>query len=401
MEEANGHSEKSKSEYACSTCDKKYIDKATFLEHKNECTGKTETSEKFCNICKVSYNSVSILRSHMKRKHEGKVFKCKLCSKEFNRQTDLTRHMNRGCSGKIDNLTCEVCEIKFAKRSNLVRHIRSVHIGTVTDSVQCSKCSKIFLNQSGLKMHKKYCEKMPAIKFCTECEIQFASRSSLRIHLSRKHKIKTEEIKKLDAVYDFKPRIQTVKAKNEKDADETESDAADFISVKVEKDANSESSEDGFKSNPQLQYENEANASNSLEGLDHENSETFAVANENYKSDKEAESKTVNWQCKECSKTYTSYQALCGHWQVHRTNKTCIVCEEVFKVGPDWTRHLKIHKNTERKFCHICGKSFATASGLSRHMQKHDGVFFPCEICGNRFSSKHTLKGKCDPELQI
>lgn len=428
----SGNSERSESEYGCSTCDRKFSDENHFMKHQSQCKGMA--AKKVCKICDTSYSCDTSLRRHMRKKHEEKVraLICEMCNKQFERQSDLSKHVNKGCNGIIDNFTCEVCETKFCSKSNLDRHVRNRHQDKCTDAaisskqadIQCSKCSKKFMRQSRLIVHEKICEKMHQIQFCKKCRLQFSDRNSLKRHMKRMHnkesgiktsslntnpegmsrdlrrKHKTETglknrsvVKNPNAVPDLKPVDKTCKVKNEKETGEKETQVTDFISAEVGKEVGSQDCSPK-SSSPQLNGR-QLDIVDSEDYVDPELTQTLSnVESANNESDKETETESLHFHCGICNRTFTSFISLCFHKNKQHSLKTCKICEEVFESGPDWTNHRRVHKNIEKKFCHICGKIFETSSGYNKHMQKHDGVFYPCEICEKRFTAKHTLKGR-------
>lgn len=52
--------------------------------------------------------------------------------------------------------------------------------------------------------------------------------------------------------------------------------------------------------------------------------------------------------------------------------------------------HLKIHEPGYRHTCQICSKQFRSQVGFQQHLRTHTGDLFPCNVCGEKFQSKHS-----------
>lgn len=84
--------------------------------------------------------------------------------------------------------------------------------------------------------------------------------------------------------------------------------------------------------------------------------------------------------------------------QYKGTKKTFVCpCGEEFRLHSQLVDHTKkVHQNIRDHICHDCGKSFFSKRELDLHIKRvhmkglGEGVF--CEICGNQYSSKSSLR---------
>lgn len=99
--------------------------------------------------------------------------------------------------------------------------------------------------------------------------------------------------------------------------------------------------------------------------------------------------------CEFCSFKFNSMQNLENHIKkIHgRRDYCCEECGIIIKSKKHFTRHRKIHTNSERSFiCSICSKSFTRNSHLIRHMTVHSSIkLHECELCKKKFSRKDIL----------
>ena len=74
-------------------------------------------------------------------------------------------------------------------------------------------------------------------------------------------------------------------------------------------------------------------------------------------------------------------------------NKSCHICSKLFTDPSHFNRHLKIHANTKRMLCDVCGKDFKTSETLSCHSKTHNPVLkqFVCKFCGKSFLDKRGM----------
>lgn len=76
----------------------------------------------------------------------------------------------------------------------------------------------------------------------------------------------------------------------------------------------------------------------------------------------------------------------------YHQNTQCPHCPETLPWNA-LKQHISQQHGHEMPFvCSLCGKGFLTSSGLSNHMQAHEGRKFMCPICDFRFKQKGHLK---------
>lgn len=64
----------------------------------------------------------------------------------------MVRHLNMHFDTK--QYRCNICEFSFARAISLRKHLL-IHNEPNTKSFSCSKCSKVFVSNKHLKIHKK------------------------------------------------------------------------------------------------------------------------------------------------------------------------------------------------------------------------------------------------------
>ncbi|XP_045509206.1 zinc finger protein 26-like [Colias croceus] len=106
------------------------------------------------------------------------------------------------------------------------------------------------------------------------------------------------------------------------------------------------------------------------------------------------------YSCTECDKTFCSKSKLAYHKNVcHEEKPQCDCCGKVFANKMTLKYHLKIlpakkdEKPKEMLYipCKGCDKVFHSQKSYRAHVVIHDGLSYPCPICGKLFQWKRNL----------
>ncbi|KAG7158747.1 zinc finger protein 561-like [Homarus americanus] len=82
----------------------------------------------------------------------------------------------------------------------------------------------------------------------------------------------------------------------------------------------------------------------------------------------------------ECEETNTKRILRCKH------------CKRTFKVRVELAKHLRLHHDSQQKFCFSCNKEFVTAKKFNLHMKLHGSdSLYTCKLCDFITHNKRTL----------
>lgn len=98
--------------------------------------------------------------------------------------------------------------------------------------------------------------------------------------------------------------------------------------------------------------------------------------------------------CEECGKAWATKQQLQKHQLMHTDARPfkCSHCAKCFKDSTSLKKHLEIHSNVSFE-CLLCGQRSSTRYTLREHMLVHsDEKRYKCQYCGNTFKRYKTLK---------
>ena len=207
--------------FKCELCEKAFISSSLLKRHqkihsegrvlkkrvRKKSSTKTHKEKRpfKCESCDKSFTYSSHLTEHCRRHTGERPFPCEVCEKAFFSSSDLSRHRRKHTGERP--FQCEMCDKAFYRSADLIHH-RRLHTGEKPH--QCDLCGKAFVQISALKRHKKVhsghrpfrsehitmsshkiIDKLllPVGKpnHCELCDTTFATFSSLKRHIGRKH----------------------------------------------------------------------------------------------------------------------------------------------------------------------------------------------------------------------
>ncbi|CAO1408535.1 unnamed protein product [Diamesa serratosioi] len=133
--------------------------------------------------------------AHLRRIHSTvNPFKCSLCEVDFSDRKSRVKHMY---SVHPNDYRCEQCNDQFLTSNLYALHMKGVHDIHVTESLVKNKVIDVptqdllFVQLKRPKPKIKVVEALPLSNHCTECDQEFESPRSYRLHM-RVHHIKVE-----------------------------------------------------------------------------------------------------------------------------------------------------------------------------------------------------------------
>lgn len=174
--------------HLCQTCGKSFTIASKLEKHVKIVHDKIQPQ---CPQCDEKFKSFSTLYSHIAFIHKGKTFDCKICDAKFlSSQSGLRRHMNEQ-HGDIprERFKCEKCEKVFFNKSVLKKHVEKIHEGKVF-TYQCLICQEIFTSEKSMRSHNRYDHEGKKLDECPTCKKKFKGKHNLRKHIECVHEKK-------------------------------------------------------------------------------------------------------------------------------------------------------------------------------------------------------------------
>lgn len=106
-----------------------------------------------------------------------------------------------------------------------------------------------------------------------------------------------------------------------------------------------------------------------------------------------ADSDEKLYQCTHCDKAYNYPQNLKKHMRKHNDQIfKCTTCDEEFKKKELLDEHVAQHK-ADKSYCPICDRMFSKTTNMKRHMSRHtNDTVCTCETCNKTFRTEFNLK---------
>lgn len=114
-------------------------------------------------------------------------------------------------------------------------------------------------------------------------------------------------------------------------------------------------------------------------------------------SDKPSEnhSRTGQFTCNQCGKTYVYKSKYDQHMQIHTNNIfSCSLCEKSFIYKTQLDIHMRVHTKEEPYTCHQCDETFRWSNSLKYHLLRHHSevLQYKCDQCPKTFAKASYLK---------
>ena len=120
MHEQTRHGEKTEK---CKECDLMFPTVSKLRQHVKYSHRKVK--DKVCDHCGQAFSAKKLLQAHVNRHTNNRPWKCETCNKDFLGRRHLKTHMERHSLAHH----CNKCEVQKASLSDLKMHIRKVHDG--------------------------------------------------------------------------------------------------------------------------------------------------------------------------------------------------------------------------------------------------------------------------------
>jgi PR domain zinc finger protein 5 len=126
----------------------------------------------------------SVIKEEVEEQQQQQVYECGDCGDIFDTQEFAMDHQKKDCvklkKKKHAEAFCDLCQLNFASKYSLKAHIKSKHDEN-PKNFACSFCEKAFATKGQLTVHLRSHTKEKVFK-CTVCEKAFSHRESLITH---------------------------------------------------------------------------------------------------------------------------------------------------------------------------------------------------------------------------
>ncbi|XP_069335626.1 zinc finger and BTB domain-containing protein 40 isoform X2 [Eulemur rufifrons] len=322
--------------FSCEECGAKFAANSTLKNHLRLHTGDRPF---MCKHCLMTFTQASALAYHTKKKHsEGKMYACQYCDAVFAQSIELSRHVRTHTGDKP--YVCRDCGKGFRQANGLSIHLHTFH--NIEDPYDCKKCRMSFPT---LQDHRKHIHEVHSKEYhpCPTCGKIFSAPSMLERHMV------------------------------------THVGGKPFSCGICNK---------AYQQLSGLWYHNRTH-----------HPDVFAA--QNHRS-----SKFSSLQCSSCDKTFPNTIEHKKHIKAEHADMKfheCDQCKELFPTPALLQVHVKCQHSGSQPFrCLYCAATFRFPGALQHHVTtehfKQSESTFPCELCGELFTSQAQLDSHLESE---
>nr|XP_015854762.1 zinc finger and BTB domain-containing protein 40 isoform X5 [Peromyscus maniculatus bairdii] len=322
--------------FSCEECGAKFAANSTLKNHLRLHTGDRPF---MCKHCLMTFTQASALAYHTKKKHsEGKMYACQYCDAVFAQSIELSRHVRTHTGDKP--YVCRDCGKGFRQANGLSIHLHTFH--NIEDPYDCKKCKMSFPT---LQDHRKHIHEVHSKEYhpCPTCGKIFSAPSMLERHMV------------------------------------THVGGKPFSCGICNK---------AYQQLSGLWYHNRTH-----------HPDVFAA--QNHRSPKFS-----SLQCSSCDKTFSSTIEHKKHIKAEHADlkfHECGQCKELFPTPALLQVHVKCQHSGSQPFrCLYCAATFRFPGALQHHVTtehfKQSESTFPCELCGELFTSQAQLDSHLESE---
>ncbi|XP_003783861.1 zinc finger and BTB domain-containing protein 40 [Otolemur garnettii] len=322
--------------FSCEECGAKFAANSTLKNHLRLHTGDRPF---MCKHCLMTFTQASALAYHTKKKHsEGKMYACQYCDAVFAQSIELSRHVRTHTGDKP--YVCRDCGKGFRQANGLSIHLHTFH--NIEDPYDCKKCRMSFPT---LQDHRKHIHEVHSKEYhpCPTCGKIFSAPSMLERHMV------------------------------------THVGGKPFSCGICNK---------AYQQLSGLWYHNRTH-----------HPDVFAA--QNHRS-----SKFSSFQCSSCDKTFPNTIEHKKHIKAEHADMKfheCDQCKELFPTPALLQVHVKCQHSGSQPFrCLYCAATFRFPGALQHHVTtehfKQSESTFPCELCGELFTSQAQLDSHLESE---
>uniref|UniRef100_A0A8C8YQG1 Zinc finger and BTB domain containing 40 n=1 Tax=Prolemur simus TaxID=1328070 RepID=A0A8C8YQG1_PROSS len=322
--------------FSCEECGAKFAANSTLKNHLRLHTGDRPF---MCKHCLMTFTQASALAYHTKKKHsEGKMYACQYCDAVFAQSIELSRHVRTHTGDKP--YVCRDCGKGFRQANGLSIHLHTFH--NIEDPYDCKKCRMSFPT---LQDHRKHIHEVHSKEYhpCPTCGKIFSAPSMLERHMV------------------------------------THVGGKPFSCGICNK---------AYQQLSGLWYHNRTH-----------HPDVFAA--QNHRS-----SKFSSLQCSSCDRTFPNTIEHKKHIKAEHADMKfheCDQCKELFPTPALLQVHVKCQHSGSQPFrCLYCAATFRFPGALQHHVTtehfKQSESTFPCELCGELFTSQAQLDSHLESE---
>uniref|UniRef100_A0A3Q4G4M0 E4F transcription factor 1 n=1 Tax=Neolamprologus brichardi TaxID=32507 RepID=A0A3Q4G4M0_NEOBR len=321
-----------------------------------------------CHLCKKTFKTTNILRTHMKTHSDQKNFSCDLCGTSFRTKGSLIRHNRRHTDERP--YRCTLCGQAFRESGALTRHLKA--LTPCTEKIRFVQYKEILVSKDGQPVEQEMVEAETAVVSVVE------SGSQEVLHQVVVEQSQAEALAAAAAAGDNLICQAIINSGIALGTEETvvEETETSHATEEINKVVSDHPEADGGVIEIQVKEEH-----------------CCIFFLETGDSGDRTSSKLHT--CPHCNRSFKGLNYFRFHVKGHLGYKPfkCTLCHKEFLTGYLLKKHMEVHVNERRYKCGECGKLYKTIGHVREHMRAHsDDRPYHCTRCNKAYKTKNALQ---------
>uniref|UniRef100_A0A3B4GPQ7 E4F transcription factor 1 n=1 Tax=Pundamilia nyererei TaxID=303518 RepID=A0A3B4GPQ7_9CICH len=332
-----------------------------------------------CHLCKKTFKTTNILRTHMKTHSDQKNFSCDLCGTSFRTKGSLIRHNRRHTDERP--YRCTLCGQAFRESGALTRHLKA--LTPCTEKIRFVQYKEILVSKDG--------EQQPVEQEMVEAETAVVSvvESGSQEVLHQVHF--TMEVDGTTQEQQVRMKIQTLFL-NSCDNLICQAIINSGIALGTEETVVEETETPHATEEINKVVSEHPEADGGV--IEIQVKEEFVEMEEETGDSGDRTSSKLH-TCPHCNRSFKGLNYFRFHVKGHLGYKPfkCTLCHKEFLTGYLLKKHMEVHVNERRYKCGECGKLYKTIGHVREHMRAHsDDRPYHCTRCNKAYKTKNALQ---------
>ncbi|XP_029014924.1 transcription factor E4F1 [Betta splendens] len=356
-----------------------------------------------CQICKKTFKTTNIVRTHLKTHSDQKNFSCDLCGTAFRTKGSLIRHNRRHTDERP--YRCTLCGQSFRESGALTRHLKA--LTPCTEKIRFVQYKEILVSKDGIQKGVEadssavadqqevvVVEQQPEDQEMVEAQtsvvsvVEGGSEEVLhQVHFTMEVDGTTQEQQVVVEQSQAEALVAAAAAGNNLICQAIINSGIALETEESAVEETSQSAEEMNKVVPECPNIDEGIAEIQIK------EEFVEIGAEETEADDQTSSKLH--YCPHCNRSFKGLNYFRFHIKGHLGYKPfkCTLCQKEFLTGYLLKKHMEVHVSERRYKCGECGKLYKTVGHVREHMRAHsDERPYHCPRCNKGYKTKNALQ---------
>ncbi|XP_031586441.1 transcription factor E4F1 [Oreochromis aureus] len=359
-----------------------------------------------CHLCKKTFKTTNILRTHMKTHSDQKNFSCDLCGTSFRTKGSLIRHNRRHTDERP--YRCTLCGQAFRESGALTRHLKA--LTPCTEKIRFVQYKEILVSKDGVQ--KGIDADQAAVAAQQEVvvveEQQPVEQEMVEAETAVVSVVESGSQEVLHQVH-FTMEVDGTTQEQQVVVEQSQAEALAAAAAAGDNLICQAIINSGIALGTEETVVEETETPHATEEInkvvsDHPEADGGVIEIQVKEEFVEMEEETGDGgdrtssklhTCPHCNRSFKGLNYFRFHVKGHLGYKPfkCTLCHKEFLTGYLLKKHMEVHVNERRYKCGECGKLYKTIGHVREHMRAHsDERPYHCTRCNKAYKTKNALQ---------